>query len=230
MHNMLNDNSPYSRYPKIRVAVDCVIFTLSEGSLKLLLTLRAFEPERGKWSLMGGFVDRGESAEDAARRVLRNLTGIDNIILDQVGAFSDIGRDPGERVISIAYTALLAEHEYDAERLILNKARWFDIDSLPALGFDHPKMVEQALELLKSNIYRRSTCFRLLPELFTLAQLQRVYESVLGHELDKRNFRKRILELPYIEETDQIDKKTSRRGARLYRFDIDEYRRYKEAH
>jgi len=207
----------------MHVAVDCLIFALDGGKLKLLLTLRAFEPEKGKWSLLGGFIDCGESAEDAARRVLRQLTGLDNVFMRQVGAFSQIERDPAERVVSIAYCALLGPDDYDAERLKMHRARWFDINHLPDLGFDHPLMVEKALAYIRSNIDNMPIVYSLLPKLFTLSQLQSIHEAIQGRDIDKRNFRKRIAELEYVEKTSFIDKSGSRRGASLYQFNADIY-------
>ena len=207
----------YGDIPKFHVAVDCMIFTLINGRLHILLVKRDFEPEKGKWSLIGGFVMEGESVDDAARRVLRELTGIDNAFIRQTGAFGEVKRDPGARVISIAYYALL-----NLEDISLRKnggnVEWVDIESLPDLGFDHPEMIRQALSEMRKKILTESLAFNLLPELFTLTQLQQLVESVMGRKLDKRNFRKRVTDLPGISSTDMIDKHSSKRGARLYKF------------
>ena len=137
----------YSENPQFFVAVDCIIFGLVEGKLCLLLSKRLFEPEKGKWSVMGGFVQTDESVDDAARRVLRDLTGLEDIYMEQVHAFGAIDRDPGERVISIAYYALIGPHEYNLELLEKHNAVWVELDKLPQLGFDHPEMVRKTLEL-----------------------------------------------------------------------------------
>lgn len=208
----------YSENPRFYVAVDCIIFSVVEGKLCLLLTKRRFEPEKGKWSLMGGFVGRDESVDSAARRVLRQLTGLENVYMEQVGAFGEIDRDPGERVVSVAYYALLGPGEYVADVLADYNAEWVSLDSLPPLGFDHPKMVEAALAKVRESIPVKPIGFNLLPELFTLTQLQTLYETILGHQIDKRNFRKRIADTPCIEKTLYIDKISSRRGASLYRY------------
>ncbi len=172
----------------------------------------------GKWSLMGGFVQKDESADQAARRVLRQLTGLENVYMEQMQAFGEIGRDPGERVISIAYYALLGPGEYSTRLLKEYNAEWIPVDKLPPLGFDHPEMVTKALTRLRESISVRPIGFNLLPDLFTLTQLQTLYETILGRPVDKRNFRKRIADTPCIEKTFFIDKTSSRRGASLYRY------------
>lgn len=208
----------YSENPRFFVAVDCIIFSVVEEKLCLLLTKRRFEPEMGKWSLMGGFVQEDESTDTAARRVLKQLTGLENVYMEQVSAFGEIGRDPGERVISIAYYALLGPGEYIPRLLAEYNAEWVPLDSLPPLGFDHPDMVGKALSKLRESIAVRPIGFNLLSELFTLTQLQTLYETIMGHPIDKRNFRKRIADTPCIEKTPYIDKTSSRRGASLYRY------------
>lgn len=213
----------YSENPRFYIAVDCIIFGLVEGRLCLLLTKRDFEPEKGKWSVMGGFVQEGESVDDAGRRVLRELTGLENVYMEQVHAFGEVRRDPGERVVSIAYYALLGPGEYDPELLALHNACWVRLDELPPLGFDHPEMVRMTLGVIRRKFSTEPIGFNLLPELFTLSQLQTLYETILGEPIDKRNFRKRIAETGCVEKTDLIDKTGSRRGASLYRFNQSLY-------
>lgn len=208
----------YSQNPRFYVGVDCIILSVINQRLSLLLAKRKFEPEKGKWSLMGGFVQDGESVDDAARRVLHQLTGLTDVYMEQVQAFGATDRDPGERVISIAYYALLGPGDYDPELLQAYGAEWVDINSLPELGFDHPAMVKRTLDKLRAKVQCEPIGFNLLPELFTLTQLQSLYETILGETIDKRNFRKRANEMACIEATEQIDKTNSRRGARLYRF------------
>lgn len=207
----------YSDQSKIYVGVDCIIFAVIEGRLSVLLIKRSFEPEMGKWSLIGGFVSKTESVDVAARRVLRDLTGLDKVFIQQLGAFGEIHRDPGARVVSVAYFALLNIADVDSEVVRQHNARWVDVESLPPLGFDHQEMIERALGVIRRKIVSDSLAFNLLPELFTLTQLQTLVETVTGQELDKRNFRKSISEAACIEPTDFIDKSTSKRGARLYR-------------
>lgn len=220
----MEGHSFYSHLPRFYVAVDCIIFTLIGGRLNILLVRRDFEPEKGKWSLIGGFVKENESVDLAARRVLHDLTGLDNVFISQVGAFGDLGRDPGARVISVAYCALINFDEHDHQRIIGYGASWVPLEEMPQLYFDHPKMVEMALASLRRKFSSEPIGFNLLPEYFTLTQLQSLYESVLGEPLDKRNFRKRIADIECIEKTQLIDKSSSRRGAFLYRFDSGKYK------
>ncbi|MDR2474121.1 MAG: NUDIX domain-containing protein [Tannerella sp.] len=213
----------YIQHPRFYVAVDCIIFGFDEGKLKLLLLKRNFEPAKGQWSLMGGFVQKNESADNAAKRVLRELTGLENVYMEQVGAFGEIERDPGERVISIAYYALIKPDDYDKKLVKQHNACWVNIDELPTLIFDHDMMVEKARNMMKRQAVSKPICFRLLPELFTLTQLQTLYEVIYGETLDKRNFRKRVADMDFIEITDKIDKTGSKRGARLYRMNPETY-------
>ena len=222
----------YSQHPKFHVAVDCIIFGFQRGTLKVLLQRRAFEPRQGEWSLMGGFVRRDEDVDAAAVRVLEHLTGLHNIYMKQVGAFGSVNRDSGDRVISVAYVALVDIDEVNQDLLGEHYPFWADINDLPPLIFDHKQMVEKAHERLITLVHSRPVGFNLLPELFTLTQLQQLYEAILGRDIDKRNFRKRIAEMPFIEKTEHIDKTNSRRGAALYRFNRqvfndDEQRRFK---
>lgn len=210
----------YSSFPRFHVGVDCIIFAVNNDRLSVLLVKRDFEPEKGKWSLIGGFVNDNESVDEAAKRVLRELTGIDNVFIRQIGAFGEIDRDPGARVVSVAYFALLNLKEVDEKVVNEYKAEWVDVNDLPQLGFDHPKMIEQALSVMRRKILTDALAFNLLPEYFTLTQLQTLVETVTGKELDKRNFRKRITEIPGVEQTDLIDKESSRRGARMYRYAV----------
>lgn len=215
---MSHTDSPYSHLPRFHVGVDCIIFAVCEGRLNVLLVRRDFEPEKGKWSLIGGFVREDESVDNAARRVLRELTGLDNVFIRQLGAFGEIDRDPGARVVSVAYFALLDLEKVDGDEVARHNAQWVDVDDMPSLGFDHNEMIDKALEVMRRKILSGSLVFNLLPELFTLTQLQTLVETVTSKKLDKRNFRKRIADLPFIEQTGLIDKETSKRGARLYRY------------
>lgn len=208
----------YSHVPRFHVGVDCIIFTVEDGELKVLLVRRDFNPGKGEWSLIGGFVGEDESVDAAAKRVLSELTGIRNTFIRQLGAFGDIGRDPGARVISVAYFALLNPRDIDPSLAGSYNAVWVAADSLPPLGFDHREMICAALEVMRSEILSGPLAFRMLPELFTLTQLQTLVEIVAGKKLDKRNFRKRIAFNPDIEKTDLIDKERSKRGASLYRY------------
>lgn len=218
-------NSYYSSNPTFYVSIDCIIFGFNEEGLSLLLLKRNFEPAKGEWSLMGGFVQKDESADEAAKRILAELTGLQDVYMDQVYTFGDIQRDPGERVISIAYYALININEYDRELVQKHNAYWMNINELPPLIFDHPQMVEKAQEMMRTKASIEPIGFNLLPKLFTLSQLQSLYEAIYGEAIDKRNFRKRVAEMDFIEKTDKIDKTGSKRGAALYKFNNRVYRK-----
>lgn len=213
----------YNEHSKVFVSVDCIIFGFEENKLKVLIGKRQMDPGRGEWSLYGGFVRSDESVDDAALRTLYELTGIRNVYMRQVGAFGSVDRDPGERVISIAYYALINVNDYDDRLRQEHGVEWVDIQEIPPLYSDHKDMVNKARRLMKEKLKTEPVGFRLLPTLFTLTQLQRLYEAVNGEELDKRNFRKRIKEMDFIEKTELIDKTGSKRGAFLYRFNRSAY-------
>ena len=213
----------YKEHSKVWVSVDCIVFGFENNKLKLLIGRRQMDPGRGEWSLYGGFVKADESLEDAAHRVLHDLTGMKKIYMKQVGAFGAIDRDPGERVISVAYCALINVHDYDDKLREQYGLQWVNIDALPKLYSDHNLMVSKAVNLLRQRIKTEPLSFNLLPDLFTLTQLQHVFEVILGSEIDKRNFRKRIKQFDFIEKTELIDKVTSKRGAALYRFNKKMY-------
>jgi ADP-ribose pyrophosphatase YjhB (NUDIX family) len=213
----------YILHSKFYLAVDSIIFGFNQGELNLLLLKRNFEPAMGEWSLPGGFVQKGEGVDDAAKRVLYELTGLNNMFMEQVSAFGATDRDPGERVISVAYYALININEYDRELVQKHNAFWINLKELPSLIFDHPEMIEKAREIMKRKASIEPIGFRLLPELFTLTQLQTLYEVIYGELLDKRNFRKKVAEMGYIEKTDEIDKSGSKRGASLYKFNEKVY-------
>ena len=213
----------YREHSQYWVSVDCIVFGFDNNHLKLLIGRRQMDPGRGEWSLYGGFVRVNESLEDAANRVLHDLTGMRKIYMKQVGAFGAVDRDPGERVISVAYCALINVHDYDDKLREQYGLQWVDIDSLPRLYSDHNQMVKKAVMLLRHRIKTEPLSFNLLPDLFTLTQLQHVYEAILGGDIDKRNFRTRIKQIDFIEKTELIDKVTSKRGAALYRFNRKMY-------
>ena len=214
----------YSEHSKAYVSVDCIIFGFDEGHLRILIGKRQMDPGRGEWSLYGGFVNHNESVDEAASRVLYELTGIKNIYMKQVHTFGAVDRDPGERVISVAYCALINVKDYDQSLLEEHEVQWVDLEKLPKLYSDHNKMVNKAITMLRRRINTEPLSFNLLPELFTLTQLQHVNEAILGEEIDKRNFRKKIKTIDFIEKTDLIDNETSKRGAALYRFNKTIYR------
>lgn len=213
----------YIEHQKILVSVDCIIFGFEAGKLKVLIGRRNMDPGRGEWSLYGGFVRNDESIDEAADRTLFELTGMRNVYMRQVGAFGNVDRDPGARVVSVAYYALINVKDYDERLLKEHGVEWVNIDELPQMFSDHNQMINKARKLMQSKIKTEPISFQLLPSLFTLTQLQRLYEAVNGEEVDKRNFRKRIKEMDFIEKTELIDKTGSKRGAYLYRFNKKAY-------
>ena len=208
----------YQSYPQFYVSVDCIIFGFAEGHLKVLIHQRPYEPGMGEQSLIGGFVQTNESVDSSAKRILKEFTGLDNVYMQQLAAYGEVERDPGERVISIVYYALINVDNYDQTLSELHNAKWVDVDHLPALCFDHRDMVQKARHKIGETIKNEPIGSNLLPRYFTLSLLQTLYESILGTSIDKRNFRRAISEKDYIKPTGMIDKASSRRGATLYEF------------
>ncbi len=211
-------------YPRPSVTVDCVVFGLDEQDLKVLLIERGLPPFAGCWALPGGFVLMDETLEQAARRELEEEAGAKRVFLEQLYTFGDPGRDPRGRTITVAYYALvkLSDHKLHAAT-DARAAGWFPVDRLPKLAFDHERIVEVARRRLCGKVRYQPIGFELLPPKFTLRQLQRLYEVVLGRVLDKRNFRKKILAMGIIEELDEMEEAVAHRAARLYRFDKRKY-------
>ncbi len=208
----------YKEHSKVLVSVDCIVLGFETKQLKLLIGKRQMDPGRGQWSLYGRFVGSNESLEDAANKDLLELTGLNKIYMRQVGAYGAIKRDPGERVISVAYCALINVKDYDDRLLKQYGLEWVNLENLPQLYSDHNQMVKDTILMLRRHINTEPLIFNLLPNLFTLTQLQTVYEAVLDEKIDKRNFRNRIKQFDFVEKTGLIDKLTSKRGAALYRF------------
>jgi 8-oxo-dGTP diphosphatase len=207
------------------VTVDCVVFGFDEGDLKVLLVRRDVDPFRGKWALPGGFVREDESLDEAARRELREETGIEKLYLEQLYTFGDIGRDPRGRVITVAYYALVKLAAYDVNAATdASSAAWFPVADVSRLAFDHEKILEVALARLKAKVRYQPIGFELLPVKFALSELQHLYEAILETPLDKRNFRKKILSTGLLVELDEIQQDVAHRAARLYRFDDRKYR------
>jgi 8-oxo-dGTP diphosphatase len=213
-------------YPRPALAVDGVVFGVDDADLKVLLIQRKIEPFMHCWALPGGFVRLDETLDAAARRELEEETGISDVYLEQLYTFSGIDRDPRERVVSVAYYALakLSDHRIRAATDAENVA-WFSLDHLPRLAFDHDEIVRVAFERLRGKVRYAPIGFELLPPQFTLTQLQRLYETILAKPLDKRNFRKKILSMDLLVETDQWEEGVAHRAARLYRFDRKKYQR-----
>lgn len=213
----------YKQYDQFLFSVDCIIFGFDGARLKALLIHRGFEPAKGKWSLMGGFVKKEESVDDAAKRILFQLTGLEKVYMEQLHCFGDVKRDKGGRVISIAYFALIRADDYSAMLMDKYHASWFDLDKVPKLVFDHAKMLEMAKERLQQKVSNHPIGFQLLPDQFTLPQLQALYEAIYERNLDKRNFNKKILSLKILNKLNKKDKLSSRKGAYYHVFDQKKY-------
>lgn len=208
----------YKQHPRHYIAVDCSIFGYEDGELKLLLYPRGFEPSIGKWSLMGGFVQEDESMEEAARRVLLQTTGLKDIFLEQASAFSKPNRDPGARVISMTFMALIRIDIHDKDLVRENGAHWWPITKLPTLIFDHDAIVENALALLQQKASIDLIGKELLPEMFTLMQLRNLYEAIFQKIFDPGNFRKKVLSIGILEKLNLKNTTESKKGAFYYRF------------
>lgn len=213
-------------YARPALAVDCVVFGLDESDLKVLLIQRKLQPFQHTWALPGGFVRIEETLDEAARRELEEEAGVTDVFLEQLYSFGALDRDPRERVVSVAYYALakLSDHRIRAATDAMGVG-WFGLDDLPKLAFDHADVVVRAHERLRGKVRYAPVGFELLPPRFSLTQLQRLYEIILGTDLDKRNFRKKILAMDLLVETDEVEQGVRHRAARLYRFDRRKYER-----
>ncbi len=216
----------YDVQQKILVAVDCIIFGFDSENLKLLLFRRKVDPLRGSWSLIGAFIKNDLSISDGAKQILLESTGLENVYLEELKTYGDIDRDPGRRVISIAYFSLIRIDGFNKKIVEQYDARWFDLNEIPELILDHGKMVEDAIVKLKDRARHQPIGFNLLPEYFTIIELQKLYESIYQKELDSRNFRKKITSFDILTKTDRKDKSGSKKGAFLYKFNKDKFDKF----
>jgi len=216
-------------YPRAALTVDCVVFGFDEGELKVLLIQRALEPFKGRWALPGGFVRVDETIDEAARRELAEEAGLKNAFLEQLYTFGTVKRDPRGRVVSIAYYALvkLSDHRTKAATDAAN-AEWFPISKMPKLAFDHADILATATDRLKGKVRYQLIGFELLPPKFTLSQLQHLYEAVSGADLDKRNFRKKVLGFGLLVPLKETQMAGRHRPAQLFQFDADKYEKLKK--
>ena len=214
----------YQKQVRLLAAVDCIIFGFDGITLNLLLIQRGFEPEKGKWSLMGGFIESEESPDAAAKRILKTLTGLEGIYMEQLQTFGEPSRDPVERTISITYFALIDILQYKKQISHDFHAEWFPLDQIPSLVFDHSQMVQVAKEKLRYKAALHPLLFELLPPKFTLPQLQTLYESVCDTTFDKRNFSRKVLSTRLLVKLEQKDKAGSKRGAFYYKLNRKHYK------
>ncbi len=221
----INIKDQYSREDKMFVATDCIIFGFEEGRLKLLIFRRRVEPLKGEWSLIGSFVKLNEDVESAAQRVLKEITGLENVFMEELRVYGEANRDPGYRCVTIGQYALIRINDYDRELVEKHGAHWYNIEEVPKLVLDHDRMVKDALGRLRRKARYQPIGFELLPEKFTIPQLQQLYEAIYQTEFDARNFRKKVLSYNVLIKLDEKDKTSSRRGAFLYKFDHANYNR-----
>ena len=224
----MNSVNFYQGQSRFLIAVDCVILGFIGNEIKLLTFRRKIEPNQGGLSLLGGFMSDNEDIDQAASRVVKNLTGLENVYMDQVAAYGKINRDPGERVISVAYYALINIDDYKNSIIADSGAKWVNLERIDELIFDHKQMVCDAIVKSRRQAALLPIGFNLLPERFTLTQLQMLYESIYGEKLDKRNFRKKILGMGILERLDEKDKINSKRGAYYFVFNKEKYHRMLE--
>ena len=217
----------YHTEDKLIAAVDSIIFGFDNEDLKVLLIKRDFEPEKGKWSLIGGFLKKNETLDDAATRILFNLTGVHDIYMEQLYVFSEINRDPVERTISTAYYAIINIEKHNEELIEKYNAKWFSLSKVPNLIFDHNEMLDKATKRLRRRTSISPIGFELLPEKFTMRQLQKLYEAILDKELDKRNFIKKMQSIDVLIKLDEKDMSSSTKGSYLYMFDSEKYEKQK---
>lgn len=213
----------YSGQSRMLLAVDCLIFGFDQHNLKLLLVQRAIEPQRGRWSLIGGFSQQDESFDKAAQRILEKMTGLQDIYMEPLQAFSDPGRDPVERAVSMAYVSLIDINAYKHQITPVTEAQWFMINEIPELIFDHQEMIEKAKAQIRYRACQRPILFELLPEHFTLPQLQAVYENIYERVFDDRNFYRKIRKSGLIVKQKEKNKMDSKKGAYYYKINKEKY-------
>jgi len=214
----------YQKQTRLLAAVDCIIFGFDRQSLKILLIQRGFEPEKGKWSLMGGFIQPDESADEAANRILKSLTGLEGVYLEQLHTFGEPRRDPIERTMSIAYFALIDIYKYEKKLTDAYHPEWFPLNKIPNLIFDHKEMVKMAKEKLRYKAALHPILFELLPQKFTIPQLQHLYESTYETKLDKRNFSRKVLSTKLLIKQTDKDWIGSKKGAFYYKLNTRNYK------
>ena len=218
-----------NRYPhttRILLAIDCIIFGFDGEELKLLLIKRNFEPEKDKWSLMGGFLKENEDLEIGAKRILHELTGLENVYVEQLQTFGEVSRDPVERTVSVCFFSLINIHDHDKEVAKSQNGYWIKLENMPDLIFDHNRMVEVALQRLRYKAALHPIGFELLPEKFTIPQLQKLYEAIYGISIDRRNFSRKILSTGLLVDTGEKNENSTTKKAILYKLDNEKYKKH----
>jgi len=214
----------YTTETKMLLAVDCIIFGFDGENLKILLIKRGFEPEKGKWSLMGGFIQENEGIDEAANKILLQLTGLTGVYLEQLQTFGSPMRDPMERIVSVAYFALIDIHKYETQLSDRYHAEWFLVSEMPQLVFDHGDMVEAAKQKIRYKAALHPLLFELLPRKFTIPQLQSLYEGVYNTKIDNRNFIRKLTSTGLLIKLEEKDKSNSKKGAFYFKLDKKKYK------
>ncbi|MEL1255725.1 NUDIX domain-containing protein [Flavobacterium sp. DGU38] len=227
LHNSIAAKNDYSAMNA--VTIDCVIFGFDKGSLEVLLVQHAEGISKGKWGLPGGWINKRESTDDAAHRLLNELTALDQIYLEQLKAFGNPDRFPLRRVITIGYYALIKREDYNIKAgFTASDAKWYKINEIPDLIYDHNEILAYSMKHLRNRVRQAPIGFELLPEKFTLLQLMHLYEEILGIEMDKSNFRRKILHMKLLVPLDEKQQDVSHRAAQLYKFDSEIYTKLTE--
>lgn len=224
MHGKMTKLNKYARQTRLLVAVDCIIFGFDGTQLKILLIKRVLQPLKGNWSLMGGFIGSAESADEAAERILKKLTGLSGVYLEQMHCFGDPKRDTIERTISVAYFALIDIHKYKEQISHEYHAEWFALNEIPKLLFDHASMIEMGRKKLQYKAALHPILFELLPAKFTLPQLLILYEAFYDASIDKRNFTRKVQTTGLLVKLNEKDKDGSKKGAFYYKLNRVNYR------
>jgi len=213
----------YQQFKHTYLAVDCVTFCFTGEDLEIILIKRDFEPGYGEWALPGIFLEPDESLEECTQRIMKRFTGLENVFFEQFHIFSDPKRDPGDRIVTVGFYALIKVDNNVKKKVSEHKAYWYKLSRMPKLMFDHNQIVDRALESLRQKVKQQPVGFELLPKKFTIPQLQKLYEAIYSRSFDKRNFRKKVLSLKVLEQLAEKDKESSKKGAFLYRFDKKKY-------
>lgn len=212
---------------EIFLSVDCVIFGFDENKLKVLLIRSDLKKYKGKWSLLGDLVKSEEDLDTAPYRILKERTGMDDVYMEQVHTFGDINRHPAGRVVTVAYCSLINVQHHKL-KILDNELHWHDIAAVTDLAFDHRKIFETCLQQLQKRVQEHPLGFSLLPNKFSLRELQNLYEAILEIKLDKRNFRKKFFAMDFLVDMDEIEKDVPHRPGKLYKFDYDKYEKKKK--
>jgi 8-oxo-dGTP diphosphatase len=213
-------------YPSVPITVDCVIFGFDENELKVLLIRSDIEMYKGKWSLLGDFAEDNEELDGAAYRVLKERTGMNDVYLEEVRTFSKPSRHPGGRVITVAYCSLLNIQHHEL-KIHANELHWHSLDSIKEMAFDHKEIMDACYKWLQKRIQEHPLGFNLLPDKFSLRELQNLYEAILGVSLDRRNFRKKFASMDLLIDIGEMEEDVPHRPGKLYKFNFEKYEKGK---